>query len=270
MKKVMTIGLVAVLAAGAAMAQDDVVMVDQMGGSSTSDAQVTAEMALVSSYVWRGQVRNNDFVIQPQLTIAQYGVSLNVWGNYDLGSNYQGTSSDFSEIDLSLAYTLPLNINEMAFDVGIIGYNYPANGTGNTGNPTTTELFAKATVLSWQDYVIPSLAIFGDVDEADGVYFLFDIVAPYQISDVFAVEGGFSTGYGSTSYNDYYWGIGQDAGSNDFNFYGNASYMIMENLSASLNLTYTMLEGGSIRDRADKIYESDQKFWGGVNIAYDF
>jgi len=242
----------------------------EMEGSDGFQPEATVEAALVSSYVWRGQVYNNDFVVQPQVTLSQYGVSLNVWGNYDLGKNMNGVSSDFSEIDFSVAYSLPLDINEVAFDIGMIGYHYPANGTGNTGAPSTTELFATATVLSWRDYVIPSVTMFGDIDEADGVYFLFDIVAPYEISDYLAVEAGVSAGWGNTSYNDYYFGGNQDAGFNDYNFYGNASYEIMEGLTASLNLTYTFLEGGSLRDAADAIYEADQKFWGGVNIAYDF
>lgn len=270
MKKAMVFGMVAVLAAGGAIAENGVVMVDQMGGSNASELEATVEVALLSSDVWRGQVRNNDFVVQPQLTLSQYGVSLNIWGNYDLGKNMNGTSYDFSEIDFSVAYTLPLDINEIAFDIGMIGYHFPANGTGATGKPSTTELFATATILSFKDYLIPSVTMFGDIDEADGVYILFDVVAPYQVSDYFSVEAGISVGWGNTSYNDYYFGGNQDAGWNDYNFYGNASYEIMKNLTASVNLTYTMLEGGSIGNAADAIYEATEKVWGGVNIAYDF
>ena len=276
MKKTMMFGMVAVLVAGSAIAQNDVVIVD-LDGSNAFQPEVTVEMALVSSYVWRGQVHNNDCVVQPQVTVSQDGFSLNVWGNYDLGENMNGVSSDFSEIDFSLAYSLPLDINDVAFDIGMIGYHFPANGTGNTGEPSTTELFVTATVLSFQDYLIPSVTMFGDIDEADGVYFLFDVVAPYQISDYLAVEAGVSAGWGNTSYNDYYFSdpaLGvpstQDGGFNDYNFYGNASYEIAEGLTASVNLTYTMLDGGSIRDAANTIYEAKQKFWGGVNIAYDF
>jgi len=271
MKKFMTMGLVAAMAVATAGADDGVVMVDQTAGTDVVAAEVSAELALVSSYVWRGQVLNNDFVAQPQVTLAHKGFSFNIWGNYDLaGSSYTGVSHDFSEIDMSLAYTLPLAINEMAVDVGVINYDFPANGSGNTGAPSTTELFIKGTVLSWQDYVIPSMTIFGDIDEANGTYVLLDVVAPYQVSDYLAVEGGISAGYGNTSYNDYYFGGNQDANWNDFNFYGNASYEIAENLTASLNLTYTMLNGGAIEDAAGQIYEAKEKFWGGVNIAYDF
>jgi outer membrane scaffolding protein for murein synthesis (MipA/OmpV family) len=276
MNKMMTIGLVAVVAAGVASAENEVVMVGQAGGSDASQTKISTEVALVSSYVWRGQVYNNDMVVQPQITASQYGVSLNIWGNYDIGKNYQGTSSDFSEIDVSLAYTLPLDINQMSFDFGVINYIYPANGTGGVGKPSTTELFGTATVLSWKKYVIPSVTMFGDIDEANGVYFLFNVVAPYQISDYLSVEGGISAGYGNTSYNDYYFGQNgngtgtQDAGINDYNFYGNASYEILDGLTVSVNLTYTMLEGGSIRSAAGTIYEAKEKLWGGVNVAYDF
>jgi len=279
MKKAMIFGMVAVMAAGGAIAQNDVVMVDQMGGSDASEVQATVEAALVSSHVWRGQVRNNDFVFQPQITIAQYGVSLNIWANYDMGSNFLGIQGDTSEIDFSLAYTLPFDLSEVTFDLGLVNYQYPANGTGTkrvgTNTRSTTELFARATVQSWKQYVIPSYTLFGDIAQADGVYMLFDIVAPYQISDYLWVEGGISAGWGNTSYNDYYFGdavngFSQDEGFNDYNFYGNASYEIMENLSVSVNLTYTMLAGGSIRDAGKRIYENGEKFYGGVNIAYDF
>jgi len=265
MKKIMNVGVAAVLAASVVNAQE---------GVNGSDPQVTVEGALVSSQVWRGQVQNNDLVFQPQLTVAQYGVSLNIWANYDLGKNMNGIQNDVSEIDLSLAYSLPLNINEMAIDVGIINYNFPGNGPGNTGDPSTTEIFAKATVLSWQDYVIPSVTFFGDIDEADGTYILFDVVAPYQVSDYLAVEAGFSAGWGNTSYNDYYFspnGVGdQDEGWNDYNFYARGSYELAENLTVAASMQYTMLEGGALRSGAEDIYEDDNKFVVGVNLAYDF
>jgi hypothetical protein len=265
------------MVAGIAGAQDDVVMVGQAPVADDSRAEITAEAALMSSYVWRGQVYNNDAVFQPQLTISQYDFSFNVWGNYNLaGSDASGVSSDFSEIDFSLAYTLPMAINELSFDVGAIHYTFP-----NTEANATTELFLSATVLSFVDTpvaVIPSFTAYGDIDEAEGWYFLFDVVFPYEVSEYLAVEGGFSAGYGNTSYNDYYFdnsaGPGasatQDAGWNDFNFYGNASYVIQEGLTASVNLTYTMLEGGSIENAAGDIYDDDDKIYGGVNIAYDF
>ena len=269
MKKTLTFGIATLMIAGMAGAQDNV-MVGQAPENDPAQTKVTAEAALVSSYVWRGQVYNNDFVMQPQITASQYGFSLNFWGNYDLGKNLAGVSSDFSEMDIALAYTLPLNINDFSLDVGVINYNFP-----NSATQSTAELFGSATLLTLQDYVIPSVTLFGDIDEARGTYVQFDIVAPYEVSDYLSVEGGFSAGWGNTSYNDYYFGyagngFSQDKGWNDFNFYANANYEVAENVTASLNLTYTTLEGGSIGNAAKVIYEAKEKFWGGVNIAYDF
>jgi hypothetical protein len=284
MKKLMAIGFVGVMVAGVAGAQ---VMVNEAPAKDFSQTEVSAEAALLTSYVWRGQVLNNDFVFQPQLTASQYGVSLNVWGNYDFGKNYYGIENDFSELDISLAYSLPLNLNDIAFDVGLINYNYPANSEGfnapsnsrqqGVNDQSVTELFAAAHWMTFQEYVIPSVTLFGNIHRAKGVYILFDVVAPYQISDYAWVEGGISAGWGDSSYNDYYWGVpgnaslaSQDSKFNDFNFYASGSYEIIENVTASANVTYTLLNGGSIRDAAKLIYEDDSKLWAGFNIAYDF
>ncbi len=268
MKKMMTIGLAAVFAAGFASAQEDVVMVGQpVSGGAT----ISAEAALLSSYVWRGQVINNDAVIQPQVTVAQGDFSLNVWGNHDLVEGTAGKTGEFTEIDLTLAYSLPVEINEMTFDVGLINYNFPNTTDSDTGNAveSTTEIFVAATFQSFKDWFIPSITLFGDIDEVRGTYVLFDVVAPYQVSEYFAIEGGLSAGYGNTSYNTSYWADEADAGFNDYNIYANAAYEIADNVTISANMTYTMLEGGVIRDSADS-YENDKKFWGGVSVAYDF
>lgn len=280
MKKVIATGLAALFAAGYAGAQGDVVMVDQGTSGGGSEAQASVEGALVSSHVWRGQVLNNGAVFQPQFTVAQYGVSFNIWGNYDLAENYLGINGDFSELDLSLAYTLPLDLNDVSFDVGVISYQYPANsdlgGAGfGVNSKSTAELFAAAHWLTFRDYVIPSVTLFGDVKEANGVYVNFDVVAPFEISDVLWAEAGLSTGYGNTSYNDYYWGTLANGGSvdkgwNDYNFYGTVSYAILDNLTASFNLTYTGTYGGQIREAAKRRYEAAEKVWAGLNVAYDF
>ena len=271
MKKFITLSMAAVFAAGFAVADEGMVIVEQ-----ASEVEVTVETALVSAYVWRGQVINNDFAVQPQMSLSTKGISFNIWGNYDLIENNNGSRGDFSEIDVSIAYSLPVDVNDLAFDIGLISYNFPTESATATPTPSTTELFASATVITWQDYVIPSVTFFGDVDEVDGTYILFDIVAPYQVSDYVSVEVGASAGWGNTRYNDHYFGDAAgkaiDEGFNDYNFYGVASYEMADNLTASVNLTYTMLEGGAIRDSAEAPgnYEDKEKFWFGVNMAYDF
>lgn len=281
MKKLLSVSLAAVFAAGFATAQDGVVMVGQAPVSSGSEPEASVEAALMSANVWRGMVRNEDIVFQPQFTVAQYGFSFNIWANYDFSSNYAGVDNDISEIDLSLAYTIPVNLNDFAFDVGIVSYQFPANGGAGAApgfgvnRKSTSEIFGSAYWLTFRDYVLPSVQLFQDINEAKGTYLLFDIVAPYQISDYLWAEVGVNTGWGSSRYNNYYYGnLGGandfDKGFSDYNIYGTISYELLDGVTASLNLTYTGLYGGAIKDAAKKNYEAGEKFWGGVNLSYDF
>jgi uncharacterized protein (TIGR02001 family) len=251
MKKAMMFGLVAMAAVSTVSAKEPV--------------EVTAEVALMSSYIWRGQVINNGPVMQPQLTLAQYGVSFNIWGNWDMDRNYSGQAGDFSEIDLSLAYTLPININQMSIDVGVISYQFPANDGG--GGESTAELFTTVTLQSIP-FVIPSFTAYGDIKSVDGAYFLMDVVAPFEISEYLSVEGGASVGYGSTRYNSVYWSQGDGEGFNDFNLYANAKYEITEDVSVSATVGYTWVDGARWDNAVS--YEAREKFFGGVNVAYDF
>ncbi|MBN2161904.1 MAG: MipA/OmpV family protein [Pontiellaceae bacterium] len=273
MNKLMTVGFAAVMAAGIAGAQGEMSVTGLPPAGNTPEPEVTAEAALLSSYVWRGQVYNNDAVLQPQITVSHMGFSLNVWGNYNLaGKDCGGVSSDFSEIDFSLAYNVPFNLSDMEIVVGATHYTFP-----NTGVESTSEVFVNGAITTFEDLVvpvIPSVTLFGDVDEARGTYVLIDVCAPYEVSEYLKVSGGVSMGYGNTSYNDFYFPNGpassQEAGFNDYNFYGTVDYALTDSVTASFNLTYTMLEGGAIEDAARGIYDAKEKIWGGVNVAYDF
>ena len=263
------------LIAGSAFAQSGVVMVDQGAVFNSSATEATLEVALASSYVWRGQVLNNDASVQSQITLAQYGFSVNMWSNYDIGSNKDGVQSDMSEFDFSFAYSLPVDVNEMAIDVGLINYNYPDNGTDlQDNNPSTTELFLSATILSFSDFV-PSVTFFGDIEEANGVYALFDVFVPYDLSEFVSLAAGYSAGWGSTSYNDHYWTVDGkgtfDGDWSDHNFYVTAGYEVTEGVTAAATLNYMVLNGNSFRTGASAAgYEADEKVWGSLNVAYDF
>jgi hypothetical protein len=276
MNKIVTVGMVAALAVGIATAQDEVVMVDQtIVVEEVSTTEVTLETSLLSAYVWRGQVINDGFVAQPQLSLAKGDFSLAVWGNYDLEENSAGSKNELSEIDITLAYNVPVDLNQFDFNVGLINYSFPNNGDTPSAE-STTELFVSATLKSW-DWMIPSLTVYGDTGNGDGTYSQLSVIFPYEFSEYLSVEGGFSVGYGSTSYNDYYFdnsgpfsGSKKDAGVNDYNVYLSAAYEIAENLTAGVNVTYTALDGGSIADAGNDIYSDDDQVWGGVNVAYDF
>ena len=276
MKKIVGIFLVMSLMMMSASAQSDVVLVDQGAVYHSAMTEATLEVALSSAYVWRGQVYNNDPVIQPQITLSQYGFSMNMWASYELGKNKDGVQSDVSEFDISFAYSLPVDINQMAIDVGIINYNYPDNGTDlDDNNPSTTEVFISGTILSFKDRFIPSVSVYADIEEYPGAYVLFDVFVPYELSEYVSLAAGSTGGYGNTSYNDEVWtadGNGNfDAEFSDFNIYAVASYEISDELTAAATINYMTLNGSAYEVGAEAAgYEADDKFWASVNIAYDF
>ena len=278
MKKAMI--LASYFVVGSVFGQNDVVIVDQGAVYDKTMTQATLEVALASAYVWRGQVINNDPVIQPQITLSQYGFSANIWANYDIGQNMTGVQYDASEFDFALAYSLPVDVNQMAFDIGLINYNFPANGSydgsGKTeGVESTTEAFISATVLSFESFV-PSLTFYGDIHNVDqGAYAVFDIYFPYEVSQFVNISTGYSAGWGNTKYNDHYWtasGSGDfDGDWSDHNFYFTASYEVYEGLTAATTLNYVVLNGDSFRNGAMAAgYENDEKAWLSFNLAYDF
>ena len=254
--------------------QNDLVIVDQGAVYSEGMTETTLEVGLASAYVDRGQVINDNPVFQPQLTLSQYNYSLNLWANYDFGANMDNVRNAVSEFDIAFAYSLPIDINQIAFDIGLINYNYPGNG--DSSNPSTTELFLSSTFLSFQNIFTSSVTMFADIQEYPGVYFLFDVFAPYELSEYVGLIYGFSAGYGNTSYNDEQWSVNpsnsnNDAGWTDFNFYVNASYEVSDTLTAAASLNYMSLNGSAYESAARDIgYQANQILWGAVNLAYDF
>ena len=126
-------------------------------------AESTLEVGLATAYVDRGKVINENPVMQPQLTLSQYGYSLNLWANFDFGRNMDNVTDAVSEFDIAFAYSLPIDVNQMAIDLGLINYNYPGNG--DIPNPSTTELFLSTTFLSFQDIFTPSISVYADIQE---------------------------------------------------------------------------------------------------------
>ncbi|MCF7847431.1 MAG: MipA/OmpV family protein [Kiritimatiellales bacterium] len=252
MSKLMIVCLAVVMAVGSVFAADT---------AERERVQVVAEAALMSAYVFRGGVVNDGGVVQPQLTLAQYGFSFNIWGNYDIDHNVAGVHNDFSEIDLTLAYAIPLPTDAVGVDVGFIKYLFP-----NSAADDTQEAFVAFTVNA-VPILIPKMSMFADFGEADGFYTLFELTAPFEISDVFSLEAGASAGYGSTGYNKFYWNDGR--GFNDYNVYAGARYELMERLALSASLTYTWLDG-VVRSAGTANYQADNLLWGGINLAYEF
>ncbi len=229
-------------------------------------AEVTAGVDLASAYVWRGVTFNDDAVLQPYVDVAHdSGLSFNVWGNMDLGS-FGGTleEGEFSEVDLTVAYAIPLPDDAEMFSasVGLITYLFP-----QLGADTTTHEVYLSLGLAPVDAVSFSGDVYYDFDEVNDFYFALgaslDLLALVEDSP----EGlglGISTGIGFAGDEFAAAYAGTDSGAFDWNIGISASYAVTESVEATAFLNYT--------DSADKDVLPDQQvdIYGGVGVSYSF
>jgi uncharacterized protein (TIGR02001 family) len=114
-----------------------------VAAAATAGVDVTLDFA--SAYVFRGITFNDGPVFQPGIEASgmglpeEYGgVAVGAWGNYDI-DDYGGllNSSEFSEVDWYLSYSLPTFVEGLDLYIGYCEYTYPNGGTadkeGNIG-----------------------------------------------------------------------------------------------------------------------------------------
>lgn len=230
---------------------------------SEIELEVTSDF--FSKYIWRGQNLDDDPVFQSGISAHYGGLTAAIWGNLEL-TNINGNSGDFSELDCSLDYSSEMPWMEgVGYSVGVIHYDFPGTTTKDT-----TEVYWG---LRFDLPLNPSVVLYHDVDEADGTYFLLsgshsiDKIAEIGPDLPIGMEVSAGLGWGSGSYNDYYWGTHQSR-LNDLAFSVALPVEIAGwNVAPSVN--YVTLLSGGIRDV--DIYGTDSDFFfTGVSLVKCF
>ncbi|MBW1868211.1 MAG: hypothetical protein JRI73_02710 [Deltaproteobacteria bacterium] len=96
------------LGAGTTLAPGEGTTVATADQDEEDRPELSADVALLSQYVWRGWGLSKDsLVIQPSVTASYKGFSLNLWGNMD--TSFQGTEDSekkfkWNETDLTFSY----------------------------------------------------------------------------------------------------------------------------------------------------------------------
>lgn len=254
-------GLAAVLVAGLAMAQVGVAQVE-VGAS--------ADVSALSAYVWRGQVLNDEAVVQPSATITKGGFSLNTWGNFNLTDEATGDSSEFSEVDLTAAYGR--SIGPVALSAGLIEYLFPhqtltdADGRG-VAYPGTREVYCSASLPGLP--VVPALTLYYDYDEADSFYGVGALSYTAKLMDALSLGLFASLGYGAADYNEFYFGV-DDAALNDANVGASLAWTVAPFLTVTPACQYTMLVDSDVEDGAEGLYKDKDQTIFSLKATYTF
>lgn len=168
------------------------------------------EGGFVSKYVFRGILSTDGICFQPDFWIGTGPFTFDIWGNMDMDdANEAGW--EFSEVDFTLSYDHSFPLVDVT--AGATYYMFPAIDADET-----TEVFAGAAFIDFP--FTPSLTVYYDVQDAEGMYFDLGFGGTVGgTNDVTGMDWDAHLGYGTSEYNDYYFGAGDSSigpGFNDF------------------------------------------------------
>ena len=236
-----------------------------IGVGQENSIEVSLTTDFMGKYIWRGQNLSDDPVFQPSVALGYESLTVSLWGNMDL-TNINGNSGDFSELDYSIDYSDDLpGIDGVGYSVGVIYYDFPGTSVGDT-----TEIY-------WGFHfdlpLSPSVTVYHDLDEAEGSY--VSLALEHSVESIFelcpelpvGMDIGVSLGWGSGSYNKYYWGI-DESKIQDLMF--SISFpMEIGGWTVAPNMNYVTLVSDDIRD-ADVYGTSSDFFVAGISLSKSF
>lgn len=268
------------------------VIISALLGTVPSHAQteVSADLGLYSSYIWRGLTLTNKPVAQPavylSIPVGNASLTLGGWSTIDLGK-YDDPANDISESGGTSAFNLAEfdPIVEVSFPVGkatLTGggtaYIYPNDLDGITNNGgldsefNTVELYGKAALDA---PLSPFVNLYYDVDKVKGAYIEGGVSHSFPASEKVSIDLGALAGFSA----------GQDAdldalGAPQAEFYNFAENGLTHvDLSAGTSFSAGAFSFSPVlhviitSDELTKIsspsnIDKGAKLWGGVTISW--
>ncbi|MBN1796896.1 MAG: hypothetical protein JW804_09510 [Sedimentisphaerales bacterium] len=222
-----------------------------------------------SKYIWRGQLLNDDYVFQTGASAALGNMTFGIWGNLDL-TDYTDRKGNFSEVDYSFDWSDDLpGFKGIGYSLGVIYYDFPGTGPAGGFVSDTTEIYWG---LSFDTLLSPTITVYHDIDEAEGTYvnlgFSHGYKEFFKIGDTpVGLDIGAGIGWGSGSYNKYYWGTDQSK-MQDLSF-SVALPVEIAGFTITPSFNYVTLLSDDIRDTDAYSTDSDY-FFTGISISKTF
>ena len=267
MNTLMKLGLAAVSAGlAAALLADE----PELEEESSSPVSVEVSVDVLSDYMWRGTICNDNPVWQPSVTLGydlgDYGaLSANVWQSYDLTHKRGSATSSrracgLQEIDYTLSYAAELA--GVGFEIGHIWYTFP-----NANGHSDQDLYA--TVSYDNPIVTPSFSAYWNYSESAGnkvstMYFSVALSHDFAITDAFTLTPSASLGFGDDAWTD----CGTELTDQTVGL--SATYAICEYVSIGAQINYTWIPSHTLRKNDYMGEGKDQIAWGGVNLTLSF
>lgn len=250
-----------------------------------AQTEISADLGLYSSYVWRGLSLTNKPVAQPAVYVSfpvgSASLTLGGWSTIDLGK-YDDLADDISESGGSSAFNfaefdpiveLSFPVGKATLTAGGTAFLFPndknAPGVGLlTSDNNTVEIYGKA---AFDVPLSPQLSINYDVDKIKGAYFEGAISHSLPASEKISIDLGAVVGVNAGQ------GVPDDPLSDEsFNFADDGFTHL--DLSAGVPFTagafsitpvlHLIVGGDDFTKVTSPTDESDAKLWGGVTISW--
>lgn len=241
--------------------------------SQASD--VTIDAPVVSGYLFRGLLLNDEAVFQPMATLAaSNGFAFYTWANLPLtDQNMFGKDNNnafqFSEVDLIVEYTHNLGIEKANVSIGCAQYLYPdpTYENGDSASPTR-ELYV---VASYDTFLSPTLSLYYDVEaNHGGFYGNFKISHEINFTEQISLGADASIGWANSDSNKFYLGY-DDSAFEDLNAGVHVGYQLTDTVAFSVAATYCTLLDSDVEDAAEALYYNDgDTLVGSFGVTFSF
>jgi uncharacterized protein (TIGR02001 family) len=228
-------------------------------GCSSLEPEYGLSAPLVSRYVYRGAVVNRDPVLQPEVfASAKSGERtwlVGAWSNVDL-TDENAEEHELTEYDVYGEVSETIGPVNVALGVTHFRYEQPVA-------PSTTELHLSVGAES--EVVTPTLELFYDIDEAQGLYVNANLSRSIE-----PVEGwtlGLLAGVGWMSSGQAEYNFGVDArGLSDLLLQADIAHPLSDHATLGLTVAYSAVLDSELRDAVD----DSQNLWVAIGVGLNF
>jgi Bacterial protein of unknown function (Gcw_chp) len=252
-----------------------------------AQTEVGADLAVFSSYVWRGLSLTNKPVLEPAVYVSipagNASITLGGWSNIDLGKyddlnddiGESGGSSGFNFAEFDPYAEVSFPVGKSTITGGATAYIYPNSETAPndfgllTSDANTVEIYGK---LGFDVPLSPQLSIYYDVDKIKGAYIEAAVSHSVAASEKVSIDLGATAGFSAGQ------GVPDDPLSDESSNFNDDGFTHLD-LSAGLPFTAGALSiapslhvviNGDDRTKitSPSKFDKDAKLWGGVTISW--
>ncbi len=259
-------------------------------------AEATVYADVLSAYVYRGQVGNDEAVFQPGLDVSgPLGLGASFWASMNLTDNasvwYPDTAGEWGEYNLGLNWTCPAE-GLVSLTLGALAFVYPQDSSevatddddaavlGDDGLPVVStapadggyEVYVEAAA---EDIILqPTLRFCHDLDNTDDWIALLSVAHSLPFTDALSLDLGATVGYAGEYYvSDNYNESDAGAAFTHVQFDAGLNYALTEQASIGLKGAFSSILDSDIRDAieaAEDGYPDVDIFFGGVTASVTF